>query len=266
MKKIPGLLATWVFGAAAAHAGSITDTVSRELPTGTQTAVTTLSVEGGRVRMEQKDSAGNPGDSGMIFKNDTIYALNHKNKSYTVIDRATVKSIAAKMNEEFKRTEERLAQMDPEQRAMVEQSLGRDGELGGSQTEYAQSARSDKAAGKSCRIWEGTRGGEKVIEYCVVPFASVAGGQDAVTGMKGMMALMKEMYDAISASGMGANPFTTEWDGVNAVDGYPVRVRIFDEGTPVSENLLQSSRSAAVAADQFEIPAGYVLEKMQGVQ
>ncbi|HEU4530162.1 MAG TPA: hypothetical protein VFR59_03220 [Steroidobacteraceae bacterium] len=259
MKILPWLI-TGLLCCSFAQAGSEIQSASRALPAGNQTAATTLQVEAGQLRMEQTDAEGKPAESGLIFKNDTIYGLNHAGRTYTVVDRATIARIADRMGQNYKKMQEQIEQMPPEQRDAMEVAMR------GSKTEFAKSGRSEKVDGKNCQIWEGTREGEKVIEYCVVPYASVAGGQEVVNTMKNLMNLMQAMYDAMSGAAMGASPFTTEWEGVNSIDGFPVVVRVFEEGTPMSENRLKSSRSLAVPADRFEVPTGYTLQKMEGVQ
>lgn len=259
MKNLPWLSAA-LLCASFAQAGSVTESASHALPAGNQTATTTLQVEAGKLRMEQLDAEGKPAESGLIFKDDTIYGLNHAGRTYTVVDRGTIAKIAERMGQNYKNMQQQIEQMPPEQRDAMEAAMR------GSKTEFAKTGRSEKAEGRNCQIWEGTREGEKVIEYCVVPYASVAGGQEVVTVIKNLMNLMQAMYDAMSGAAMGASPFTTEWEGVSSIDGFPVIVRVFEEGTPMSENRLKGSRSAAIPADRFEIPSGYTLQKMEGVQ
>jgi len=251
--------------ASVASAGTVIQTATRELPTGTQSATTTLYVDTGKLRMEQKDAGGNPGDSGLIFKDEKIYALNHKKKTYTVTDRAAAKVIAAKLNATFAQMEEQIEHMEPEQKAMVEAAMGRSNGEKRPPTSFEKTTRSEKAAAKGCRVWEGTRGRDKIIEYCVAPYTAVTGGSEVMAVMKQIMGVMTEISAAISESGMGASPLSTEWEGIEKLDGYPLLTRIFQEDEPVSETVLQSSRSDTVAAQQFEVPAGYTQEQMAGL-
>jgi hypothetical protein len=251
----------------AAEAGAILETVGRDLPGGKESGATTIYVEGGQLRVEHREGAAGQPQGGMIFKNDTMYALDHEKKNYTVIDRAQAKKMASQVSEAMQQMENELAKIPPEQRAMVEEMMR--GSAGGAAApkrgpaEYKKTTRTETAGGHSCRIWEGTVQGRKVTEYCVVPFGSIAGGQEVLAALKNMMSLMQEMFSALSASPFEGATMGTEWEGVNAIDGYPALVRRFEDGKAVSEDVLKSARSASVPATQFEVPAGYKQESLE---
>jgi len=249
-----------------AQAGAVVETVSRDMPGGKETSSTVLYVDGGKLRVEHQEKAASSAEGGTIFKNDVLYTLDHDKKTYTMIDRATMKQMAVKMNEAMAQVEDQLANMPPEQREMVERMMGRSGEGARAKPQYTKTARTETVAGKKCRLWEGARDERKFVEYCVVPFDSIDGGQEVMAAMKNMMGLMEELYEAMNDSGVKDALFTNEWEGVKAIDGYPVLIRTFENGQPASEDLLKSARSAAVPASQFEVPAGYKQEKMEGLQ
>lgn len=269
MNAFRGRITMMLLGAGSlAQAGAIIETVSRDLPDGKETSGSTMYVEGGKLRVDHREGAAKSPVSTMIYKDDTLYIVNHAEKSYTAIDRATVKKVAGQMSAALKQVETELAKMPPEQRATVEQMMGH----GGQQTakhappEYRQTARSETAAGHNCRIWEGMQAGAKIAEYCVVPYSSVAGGQEMLAVMKHMMSLSEEMYNSLSASLPKDASLTTDWEGVKAIDGYPALIRSFAGGRAASEDLLKSARNTSVSAAQFEVPAGYRRETMEGVQ
>ncbi len=60
----------------------------------------------------------------MMFKDDTIYVISHKDKSYVVMDRASMKRMAEQLNPALQMLQERMKTMTPEQRAQMEKMLG----------------------------------------------------------------------------------------------------------------------------------------------
>jgi len=243
-----------------AQAGAIVETVSRELPGGEQTGGTTLYVEGGNLRVASADAGEGAGGSNAIIKGDVLYAIDHQRRTYAVLDRARLKQMAQSMNEAMREMDERLENMEPGERARVEAATGRAGGPRGP-AQYQRTARSESVSGKSCRIWEGRQRNKKFVEYCVVPYSAIAGGAEVATAMRNMMSLMDDVMTALDESGTKDALFSSEWRGVRALDGYPILIRMFDNGQPVAEEVLKSARETAVPASQFEVPAGYQEQK-----
>ena len=59
----------------------------------------------------------------MIFRDDLFLMINHDDKTYTVIDEATLEQIGSRMSAAMTKMEAQLAQMPPEQRAMMEKMM-----------------------------------------------------------------------------------------------------------------------------------------------
>ncbi len=246
-----------------AQAGAIVETVSRELPGGQQTGGTTLYVDGGNLRVASADAGEAAGGSNAIVKGDVLYAIDHQKRTYAVLDRATLKQLAQNMNEAMRQMDERLENMEPGERARVEAATGRAGGPRGP-AQYQRTNRSETVSGKSCRMWEGRQRNKKFVEYCVVPYSAIAGGAEVAAAMKNMIGLMEDVMTALDESGTKDALFSSEWRGVQALDGYPILIRMFDNGQPVAEEVLKSAREAAVPAAQFEVPAGYQEQKAGG--
>ena len=84
--------------------------------------VSKIYFDGGRMRSNDAD-----GD-GAIFKNQTIYALDAENKTYTSVDKAAMDRMGGQLAEARKKMEAQLAGMPPERRAMMEQMMEQMGE------------------------------------------------------------------------------------------------------------------------------------------
>jgi hypothetical protein len=256
------LLAAVLYGALlpAAFAGAIVETVSRQLPGGEQTAGTTLYVDGGSLRVVTDEEAAEGPGSNAIIRNEVMYAIDHNRRTYAVLDRAAMKQIAESMNQAVANMKAQLDDMSPEKRATMERLLSASPR---GPMRYRKTPRSEKVAGRSCRVWEGLQNERRLVEYCVVPYASIAGGAEIMGAMKNMITLMDEVFVVMDENGIKDAVFSNEWRGVRAIDGYPVLIRMFEHGRPVSEEVLKSARVAAVPASHFQVPAGYREEKVQ---
>ena len=103
---------------AVAHAGTLLETTTRDLTRNTTTLATT-QVQDGKIRMHGDDH-----DGFAIFRDDTLFVVNTRDKNYVQMDRATIQAMANTLNPALKQLQERMASLSPEQRAQIEQLLG----------------------------------------------------------------------------------------------------------------------------------------------
>jgi hypothetical protein len=249
-------LLTVVLGlaAAAVHAGTSLETVNRDLGSGKTMTILT-SAQNGMMRVESKSPEGSMGS--MIFKDDTIYSLNPKDKTYSVMDRAAMKRMAEQINPMLKQMQERMAQMPPEQRAQMEKMMaGMTGMGPPKKQEMRKTGRSGKVSGYSCSYVEVHEDGVLSDELCVVPPGDIKGSQELLAAAKKMSALMKEMMASIDAPWL-RQMADRQMANFEQLGGIPVHSRHFSDGKPASETTLQAARSESLAAALFEIPAGY---------
>jgi hypothetical protein len=240
------------------HAGTVMETVSRDLgtPAAAPTTITTHAQDG-RLRIETQT-----GDSVMIFKDDVIYNVNKKDRSYVVMDRASMKRMADQLNPALKQMQEQLAQMPPEQRAQMEKMMG--GRMAGMMKDEPQeirkTARSGKASGHACSYVEVHQAGELTDELCVVPAHALKGSADLLASAKKMSALMKEMFSNLDAPWL--KDMASKHADYEKIGGVPVLTRHFADGKAAHETALQSIRSEALAGSLFEVPAGFAKKEM----
>lgn len=244
--------------AVAAQAGVVIETVERDTKSGRETGTQTMMVQDGAARIEH--SAGGDPENLIIFKDDVLYAIDTRKKSYTAIDRETAAALAGKMNDAMAEMRAQMAGMPPEQRAMMEQMMGKMGRPmpGAAAPKPVLAARdtgrSDKVEGRSCRIWEMTRDGQVDEELCVVPFSEVPGKEDLMAMSQKMASLMKEFTEAMGSFGPSGDDFET----ISSVKGYPVRVRHYRAGKPTGEEtVLKDWRAETVEPKMFQVPSGY---------
>ena len=166
-------LLSLVLFAGASQAGTLLETVNRDLSAkGGSTTINTWAQDG-MMRVETQGAQR----STMIFKNDTIYAINHQDKSYYAMDRESMKRVADQLNPALKMIQERMKDMTPEQRAQMEKMMG--GSLPGAEkkTQLKRTARTDKVSGHSCSYVQVLEDGVLTDEMCVAPGKSLKGSE-----------------------------------------------------------------------------------------
>jgi uncharacterized protein YneF (UPF0154 family) len=212
--------------------------------------------DGGRFRTES-------GDEVMIFRNQTIYTLDRSDRTYVKIDRARMDQLGNKLADAQKQMQAQLANMPPEQRAMVEKMMG---EHMGAMTAGAKkkravtkTGRTEKAAGFTCTVWEVTVDGTKEQEMCVVAPGAIPSGNEVMQTFRELGAMFEGFADKLPVGGDLAREV---WSDLKAVNGIPVIMRDFENGKPIEENRMTAIRSEAPPAGAFDIPAGYKEEKI----
>lgn len=242
----------------AVHAGTVMEMQMRDLANAnaTPTAIVTQAQDG-RMRVEMK-----PGQGVMIFKDEVIYNVTAKDKSYTAIDRAAMKRMADKINPALKQMQEQLAKMPPEQRAQMEKMMGNSmpGMGASAPREVRKTGRAGKAAGHSCTYVEVLAGGVLEEEYCVVAPGALKGSQELIEASKKIGAMMQEMLSSLNAPWL--QEMADRQPNFDKLGGIPVMSRHFSNGKPAHESTLQSLRSESLPAALFEIPAGYTRKEM----
>jgi hypothetical protein len=203
----------------------------------------------------------------MIFKNDTIYAINHQDKSYYAMDRESMKRIAEQLNPALKMLQEQMKNMTPEQRAQMEKMMGGSLPPGlgepEKKTEIKRTTRTDKISGFGCSYVQVLEAGVLTDEMCVAPSKSLKGADELMTAATRMGEIMREMMSTMDAPWL-KQIAEKQVQNFSELGGIPVMSRHFEAGSPQSETTLTSIRSEALAASLFEIPAGYTKKDMMG--
>lgn len=253
-------LSLLILSVSAAHAGTTLETVNRDLSSKGGTMTINTWAQGGMMRVETK-----PNESTMIFRDDTIYAVNHQDKTYFAMDRASMKRLAEQVNPALQMLQERMKDMTPEQRAQMEKMLG--GKLPGAageaekKPEIKRTSRKDKIGSYSCTYVEVREAGVLTDELCVVPGNSMKGSDELIAAAKKMSAVLQEMMSSMDAPWL-RQIAEKQVQNFESLGGIPVVSRHFEDGKPQNETTLSSMRSETLAASLFEIPAGYTKKDM----
>ncbi|HEU5136040.1 MAG TPA: DUF4412 domain-containing protein [Steroidobacteraceae bacterium] len=225
-------------------------------------------IKTGKTELAQKmylqDSAGrfvDPEGRVTLIKGGTMYIIDDADKSYVLVDKATLETLAKKVAEQMEQVKEQLAKLPPEQRAQMEQMIPGMSEKERTWTvETIDTGKSDKVDGRSCRLWDIKREGELDDQWCVVPYSALPGKEDFSAVFASFAKVFEEMAKTVPMlSGMMSN----EFDAQAKVNGFPVRSRAYENGRlGEDEHLLRVWREEAIPAAMFSVPAGYKQKQM----
>ncbi|MGI9235091.1 MAG: hypothetical protein ACR2RD_15770, partial [Woeseiaceae bacterium] len=110
------------------NADVVMDMVTRDAA-GQETDRTKVYAQSKSIRMDQGegDAGGTEGaiqsDNSMLFLGTEFIYMNHKDRSYIVMDEAMLDKVSTKISDAMKQMEAQMANMPPEQRAMVEKMM-----------------------------------------------------------------------------------------------------------------------------------------------
>lgn len=249
MKPI-AMIAAGLLAAPLATAGVYVETVDRDITSGSTTPKQKIYVQNGAGRFLDPEGRSS------LIKGDTLYMIDDKERSYIVMDKATMEQVAKKLNAQMEQLKEQMSKLPPEQRAQMEQMLGGAG-LGGSPrtVEVSDTGKSDKVDGRTCKLWDVTRDGVLDEQICVVPYSSLPGKENFSVVFGNFARVFEEMAKSVPMlSGMMANEFSAQVK----TNGYPVRQRAYENGKLINEEtLVKVWREEAIPASMFEVPAGY---------
>jgi len=209
--------------------------------------------------MTRMDVPGEGGTSSVIFRDQTMYFVNHKKKTCQKITKEDVDQLADQLGA---MTEE-LDKLPPEQRAMMEQMMK--GKMPGTRqppTQRVEEEGHDQVGEYPCTIYSLYSDDQKVQDVCM---ADASVGADIAEAMGAFHALARfseglmEVAENLPFGKSLEIPFQKIYDS----DGFPVRTRIFDkDGYLVEERTLQSVTRKDIEPDVFEPPAGYKVKNL----
>lgn len=241
-------------------AGVRIETTTRDIATKVaEGAPQVMQVQDGMIRASQGTNHT------MILKNSTITMLDEKRKTYREMDKATLERMANQAGAAMAQLQDKMKNMSPEQRAMMEKAMGSHmpGGMGpqAANDEYAakDTGKSDTVEGHSCRLWQTTRNGAPLEELCVVPYSSLPGRED-------LQKAFQVMTDAVEDLSRAMPNVEKAMKARLSVNGYPVRVRRYDAQGELRKNetVLTKWTEETLPAATFDVPAGYTKQDLPG--
>jgi len=165
--------------------------------------------------------------------------------------------------------QEKLAQMPPEQRAMMAQMLagrGLGAPPGGSpaappQMSFIKAGGSKTVAGWNCDIYKKTVNGQQEEEICITPIrtAGLSAGDFAVLDR------LTQFMAPIMSSPMVPRMDFMNWNDMNKAIGFagmPLDTTIYAQGRPTTQQTVVKVERTAIPANTFDLPQGFTKRDM----
>ncbi len=207
-------------------------------------------------QMDKNHMRTESGSSVFIFDGEAqvLRLVNNERKSYSELTKAEMQKMAQQMNAAM----EKLKDMPPAQRAMMEKMMAGRGMPGAGPAAAPityKATGSDKAGQWSCSKYDGMRGADKVVELCAVEPKALgltpADFEVARQMAEFLKSLMPQMADQISLNGTQAE---------QGFSGYPIRRTTFANGKVTSVHELKEIKREAIPASAWQAPAGFKRE------
>ncbi len=240
-----------------AHAGVVMDMVTKNA-SGREDDRSTIYSQSKMVRMDEV--RGQEVESSMIFLGNEFLYVDHRKKSYIVMDEATLEEVSAQISDAMKQMEAELARMPPEQRAMVEQMMkGQMGGMMGQQDTPAAAPRveavgSGKWQSHTCRQYAIFEGAEKTQELCAAKLDDIDGGDEVMEAFRDMAAYITKLTESMP---MDVNDGINPGELMDQIDGFPVHTTDYENGVVVRETSVDSITEKDLEPGFFSAPEGY---------
>ncbi len=210
------------------------------------------------------DSNGQQDNSSMIYdvQANVFYMIDHDEKSYTRIDKASMKKLVVILKNSKQRMKEQLASMPKEQQAMMSGMMGGMYSKDKPKSIYklVKTSKSDKVLGIDCQQVDSFKNGKKHSELCIASLDDLPNGNEMFKAFAGMTKMLSDF--------MKEMPMADE-DSINAnatfkqLNGFPIIDKETKNGRVTSISKLFSVKEVKLDASKFEVPQGYRKEDFE---
>jgi hypothetical protein len=226
-----------------------------------QSGTNQIQLDKNHMRAESRD---NGSSRAFIFDGtkQTAFMIDMTKKTYTEITRADADRLRGQADAAMSQMQAQLANLPPEQRAIVEQMMRGRGGLPGANAPQApkiqyRAAGSDRVGQWTCTKYEGYVGQQKTAEVCTVDpkeFGLTATDFDVA---KQLAEFMKSMIPG-AADRIFMNGSVQE----QGFSGIPVRRASYSNGAVDSVSEIVEVRHEAIPVSTFDPPAGFRKEAL----
>lgn len=262
MKQILSMIAILLF-TLPAFAGVVYDVENKDMRTSPETVTSTdISIDGKLLKIDLTNGNGSF-DGQMIFRGDSreMILVNHKEKSYFVLDEEQLKVLSAQVNRAMASMQQAMAAFPESQRAQMEKMMKSKMPAMVAQREPAEvvkTRKSDTINGYPCVKYLVKRGGTTTRELWVTDWKNVEGGSQVSAVFEEMAGFMKDMLDNLPQMAKQQSFGDPTFEFMKQIKGFPVLTREHGaDGTVKREGLLIGSRTTDLDPADFSPPRDY---------
>lgn len=193
-------------------------------------------------------------------ESNTMWYVEHDSKSYMTMDEQGMRAMAAQFEAAMQQMQKQLESMPPEQRQQMEEMMksqmpGMDAKK--HTLDVVATGKKETVLGKACTSYEVRVDGEKISEVWATSWKDAGVPKESLS----MLYALTDFFEDLATS----NPLLGDalaaeggfLQGLDRIDGFPLRIVDFEEGEPSSETLMKSVSRESIDAAIFEVPAGY---------
>ncbi|MFQ3670758.1 MAG: hypothetical protein SNJ84_04810 [Verrucomicrobiia bacterium] len=248
------------------HAGTKLQVVHRDLAAGGEPATTTIKIGEGTLRVHQL----NRPEEDLLFQApaETVWLIDHQKKQFYKLTKNDLDGLADQVAGAMKQVQEQLANLPPEQRAMVEKMMQAQMPAGVSLPGAATPPRTGRwekvASGETvgrwtCDHYRYLEGDTVQREVWTAPLNTAGIDPSAWTVMTQLGDLFKGFAEKMPMVIPKDQIDPASWDLPPDLRtrAFPVKFVEFNNGQPASETVFASIESTSFPADTFAPPEGY---------
>ena len=232
---------------------------------------TTNQIQIEHTRMRAQSSGATGGPRVMIFDGakQVLITIDTDKKTYSELTEADVEKLGAQMSSATSQLQQAMANMTPEQRAMMESARGRmgaamagmAGAVAPAKIQYRK-AGTDTVGKWKCDKYEGFVGADKTSEVCTVDPKVLGFAATDFEVTQQMAAFFTKMIPQM-AEQLDRQSFTIGKAEEQGFSGVPVRQTTMVAGRETISEITEVSRQSFPDA-AFQVPAGYRKTDMMG--
>lgn len=199
-------------------------------------------------------------DTSLIYPGSgtTLTVLDHKNRSYMVIDEAFADSVSGQMKAAMAQVESQLAMLPPEQREQMKEMMK--ARMPGANArpvvqEFRSTGRKQEVIGVTCETGELFRDGKKELELCISDPARLGMSKKDYKALSAAFSAMSSLVGRFS-------PSTGELFDLDVIGGVPV---ISNNLSNETENRLSRANFDNVDEQRLMIPDDYEKQDPPGM-
>jgi hypothetical protein len=237
-----------------------------ESATGSRTSTQTILIDSTRMKSEMTSTSGE--GATVLFLTDggrdRMVLLDKTKNEYREIDQQSMAQMTGQMQGAMAQLNERLKNMPPEQRAMLEKMM-----KGSMPPGFGQAAKPDpisyKAVGSTtingfaCTMHEGTRGGEKVVEVCAAQPSQLKVSPADMQVFEKLKQFTAAMTDQVGNFARGIDQYFD-----TGVPGFPVRRVTYSGGQVTHRSEVKSVGRVNVGDADFSLGSARKVDLMPG--
>ncbi len=218
-------------------------------------------IDGPKLRLESEERG-----NAMIFRADrgVLWALDPETRSYLHFDRETGKAMGERVAAARREMETRMAQLPPEQRAMMEKMVSGQmpGAFGMQKSEpepplkMQETGKTRNIDGKSCRVFALTRAGETQGDVCLADWKTAGVKRSELAVFDELAVFMREFLQQLGgapAAALSQQPFEV----FGELAGFPLETRKLRNGEVTSRTRFVAVEKSSLHRNLFEPPPGY---------